>query len=912
MRVVVGRSMLLLLGMALFSVAAQGQTPCSAPAVPSITFAPPSDVAVGQTYSIAWKDVLGSDADGSYIVERSLTSAFATLLDSQQTSSTSASFLPLSESGSDGVFHRVRAIAGCDPTKISGNSDIRNVKIVAAKPNVVITVQPKPVFLNVGDSATASSGAMIVENISSATVSVIAAGQALPPSPAFFTILDPDATDTTEPIVLSPGVPKSLKVIFLNVPTSAPASYQGFVALVSPGTSLAVTPYAFVNLKVGSADAATPQFRFKGLPSEYAFFDSYGASLPAPGHPTITVQINNPGSTPMQLGAEVGPETWLIPKSGWNASPIPAGDSISVEMSADRTKVDGSSPLPRYTYFTVRTKNGQSARLLVQDNDAPSQSGGRSTLEPGVRSYTVPRVVSLDATLGHTASHIRLSNVSSVAMNAELFFTPTGADGGDATVKHATVVVPPNAAVTLTDPLFEVFSLSQAAGQMEIRTAAEEISSLTVTADTFAPVSTGGTAGYVMPVVIRGEGARIGKAHSIAGVTASATLRPILVLAESTGLSFTSGRVTVYDHAGSKVGASTFSVAKSGEAEFIDLLAAVNGPSSLNGGRVDISVTDGGGAVVGVLILSDTRQTSASALISQPVGGGVSAGKRALGGASVARYVISGIGNGAPAQSPISASTVMIFSATASADAHFDLLYIDALGSSRFLRAGVDVPRGQTTEIANIMEQVFSIPVGTAAQGSLIIDATNGGTVVARLVSSNGTSANLAGSALPVVTTNSEALTSALPGMQRPVYFDGLEQSTDPTRGRSWDVLLTEISNGASTLTVRLYESGNRTSPIAQKTVAILPMQEKRLSTIFSYMDLDTDERRKDRTNVQVVIAPLSGNGTVLAVALGTDNRTGDTAVFLLTPTGGVPATGVSKPISQAPAPPTRRRAVSH
>jgi hypothetical protein len=254
----------------------------------------------------------------------------------------------------------------------------------------------------------------------------------------------------------------------------------------------------------------------------------------------------------------------------------------------------------------------------------------------------------------------------------------------------------------------------------------------------------------------------------------------------------------------------------------------------------------------------------------------------------------------------------MVFSATASADAHFDLLYVDALDSSRFLHAVVDLTRGRTVEIANVMEQIFFIPVGTAAQGSLIIDATNGGTVVARLVSSNGTSANLAGSALPVITTTSEALTSARAGMQRPVYFDGLEQSIDPTRGRKWDVLLSEISNGASTLTVRLYESGNRTSPIAQKTVILLPMQQKRLSTIFSYMDLDTDQRRKDRTNVQVVIAPLSGNGTVLAVALGTDNSTGDSAAFLLTPSGGVPATGVTKPTSQAPVTTGRHRAVGH
>jgi hypothetical protein len=316
--------------------------------------------------------------------------------------------------------------------------------------------------------------------------------------------------------------------------------------------------------------------------------------------------------------------------------------------------------------------------------------------------------------------------------------------------------------------------------------------------------------------------------------------------------------------------------------------------------------------VVGVLILADTRQASASALISQPIGGGVTAGKSPLGTASAARYVLAGVGNGTPSGSSSNTATVMVFAATASVGAHFDLLYVDALDSSRFLHAAVDVPIGQTMQIANVMEQVFFIPLGTVAQGSIIIDAANGGTVVARLVSSNGASTSLAGSALPVITTSSEALTSARAGMQRPVSFDGLEQSTDPTRGRKWDVLLTEISNGASTLTVRLYEAGNRTSPIAQKIVALLPMQQKRLSTIFSYMDLDTDQRRKDRTNVQVVIAPLSGNGTVLAVALGTDSRTGDSAAFLLTPSGGVPATGVTKPTSQAPVITGRRRAVGH
>ncbi|PYQ47549.1 MAG: hypothetical protein DMF59_18560, partial [Acidobacteria bacterium] len=140
---------------------------------------------------------------------------------------------------------------------------------------------------------------------------------------------------------------------------------------------------------------------------------------------------------------------------------------------------------------------------------------------------------------------------------------------------------------------------------------------------------------------------------------------------------------------------------------------------------------------------------------------------------------------------------------------------------------------------------------------------------------------------------------------------DGLEQSIDPTRGSRWSVSLTELYNLPATVTVRLYEAGNRTAPIAETDVALAPHEQKILDPIFTALGLDQADRRKDRTNVQVVVVPKNGNGVVAAVAIGNDNVTGVTTRYVLGPNGGVPATGVSK-VAEVPPPtvPPRRRSV--
>ena len=128
-------------------------------------------------------------------------------------------------------------------------------------------------------------------------------------------------------------------------------------------------------------------------------------------------------------------------------------------------------------------------------------------------------------------NRVRLTNNGGDSVQAELIFTPSGADGFDvAAVKRAVILVPPNDVVTLTDPVVQVFGVaSGTAGQIEVRIPRERLGLITVTAG--------------VPVVARSEGARVANPHVIylpptSGVTTN------LVLAETSGLDKATVRVT--------------------------------------------------------------------------------------------------------------------------------------------------------------------------------------------------------------------------------------------------------------------------------------------------------------------------------------------------------------------------------
>jgi sugar lactone lactonase YvrE len=883
------------------------QPQCPQPQRPQITFAPPGAVAAGQTYTIGWNDV-ELVSGGVYEVQRASDSGFTSIVDSQRISATSASF---TSSSTGTYYHRVRAIPACDSSKASAYSDGRSTSVVTGSPNVVFTVQPQAVVATLGEKLEEKFSNFAVENITSSPVSILL-GRLEINSVPFFTIVDPAGGDSAF-INLEPRKPKQLQIRYSGPPNDSSGSYHGVIFAASAGSGLAITPYAFVGLKVGSGEGAKPRVAVNNVATEYAAFAPFSGSSDAP-RPPLTLTIQNPGSTPMEVGADIGPEAWLVPEAGWNTNAIPAGQSRQVRLFTKRDRAPNGSAFPRYTYVTFRTKSGERTRVLVQDNDlTASESGRTAALDRGVRSYIVPSVASDPQR--QVATRIQVANVSTDSMQAELLFTPDGADGFDNTaVKRAVVVIPPNDVVTLTDPLAQVFGLtSGGGGQIEIRAAPEKISNLVVRSASGNPGNPTGEYGARVPALLRGEGASVEIPHVLPGITSNAITRTTVTLAETSGVDSIAARVTFFDADGVRRGERSVNIKRYGET-VIDVRSVV-GDTAFEAGRAEITIDQGGGTLAALARISDGQTESAATIVSQPRRGSGQAFAKPVtptDGPSVS-LVAPVVGTG-----PVSSASTQSYQtslglvAPSSATANFIVKFVDALHPDQNVQKTISVASGKAVEYTNVLSQLFQLT--SNAQGSLFIDGPAGSTAYLRMVSTSGSSRVSLSTTVPLFPASSEALTSAGANGARPLYLDGLEQSTDRSSGSSWVLVLTEVSGQPATAMVRLYEAGNRSTPIAERDFPIAANGQLRLDTIWRSMGLDSDDRRKDRTNVQCVVVAKSGGGSVSAVGISIDNRTGNVMTFSFQPTGGTPESGsLTNPTRVLPiAPPTnpRRRAV--
>lgn len=884
---------------------------CAAAGPTSIVFAP-STVSEGTTYAIVWSPAAGLDADGGYLVERSTSSSFATILDSQLTTSTASSFLALSPGT---YFHRVRAIPGCDPSKSGPLSDVRSVSVSPARPNVIFSVAPAAVIADLGDHLEEKRGTFTLENIGSAPLQVIVGRQELNSSPPFFTIVDPTATDAAF-VTLQPRTPKTFDLRYSGPRTDVAGTYQGVIFVASTGEGLAVTPYAFVNLKVGGGSAAKPVFVANGSPIDYAAFPPLTGddSARAP----LSVSIRNDGTAPMELAGEIGPEVWLETDRAWNATPIAPGATRTINLSTRRSRAPNGSPLPRYTYFTVRTKDGAAARLLVQDSEELAVATGRtSRLDLSARSFLVPLVVSRTTTKGTPlVSRLRLTNLGGAPVQAELIFTPAGADGFDAAaVRRAVVVVPPNDVVTLTDPIVQLFRLtSTPAGAIEIRLPAERVGLLRVTAS----IAGAGGSGFVIPVVSRGEGARSGTPHILGNFVRSAAATTSLTLAETSGVDGASVRLTLFDAAGARAGETTVDLPAYGVRQLDDVVATTFNRQLLDAGRLEIAVTRGGGAILGVASIgtADGGATFASTALAESGTSSIVARAFAKRGGEPqattgSKVVVTVLAPPVSTGATATYRTGLTFVAPAGAASTFVATFLDPAGASAAPAQTISVAGGSSKSYADVVKDLFG---KTSGSGTVFIDPPPGGKVYAMLapVASGSTTSAASPASLPLVTNLAEALTSAASSSQRPLFYDGLEQSTEPARGTRWQLVLNEVGGANGLVNVRLYEPGNRTSPIASKDVLIGAFQQLQLDTVFSTLGLDAADRRKDRTNVEVVVTAVGGAARVAALAVSIDNATGDTKTFPLAPAVGSGTSTGSKVVQITPVvPPTpaRRRA---
>ena len=127
-------------------------------------------------------------------------------------------------------------------------------------------------------------------------------------------------------------------------------------------------------------------------------------------------------------------------------------------------------------------------------------------------------------------------------------------------------------------------------------------------------------------------------------------------------------------------------------------------------------------------------------------------------------------------------------------------------------------------------------------------------------------------------------------------------------------LLLNEIGGASGVINVRLYEAGNRSRPIAEKDYSVSANQQLKLDTIFDNLGLAAADRKKDRTNVEVVVTASGGSARVAATAVSIDNKSGDTKLIALVPAVGSGNANVSftAPVTQSPPAQPRRRGVRH
>jgi hypothetical protein len=772
-------------------------------------------------------------------------------------------------------------------------------------------------------------GSFTLENIGSTVVNVSIGRTEINNSPPFFTIIDPLGNDVF--VTLEPRKPRTFEIRYSGPSNTAAGSYQGVIQVAGGG--LAVIPYAFVELRIGEAGGAVPQFLVNGVPSEYLSLPGRSGT----NDTTASVSIRNNGTTPMDLASEVGPEVWLVPERGWNGTRVEPNATRTVNLNTRRLFAPNGSPLPRYTYFTVRTKEGASARLLVQDNDALAVTRGRTiALGAAERSFIVPEVTSRTTSSGAViASRIRLTNAGTEAVTTELIFTPAATDGFDASgVKRAIVVAPPNDVVTLVDPLTQLMGLTRpSSGQLEIRIPNQRLGLIGVNA---ATVAIDGNASVTMPLVNRFDGARGNEIHSLFNIVEDAATTTSLVLAETSGLGDATVRATLFDSAGTRKGESSIQLRRYGYARIDNIVGALGGGSNLDAGRIELAISSGAGSVIGVAIVRDISSESGATFVSAASRSGAAVSpilgafaetcsgalqcadgvlKHAATPNALASKVsvVPVIGTPASTGAAPSYQTSLTLSAASAASVDFKIVLKALTGGNLASLDTIRVSPRVSVVFNDVMKDLFTQAAST--QGSLFIEAIGDGKVSAVLQSAATPAArHIPSSVIPVSTILSELVTSGTSSMQRPLFFDGLEQSIDATRGNRWLLMLNEIGGAEGQVKVMLFEAGNRSSAIAEKQITLRPYEQMTLDTVFAALGLDAADRKKDRTNVGLTVIATAGTARVTASAISVDNRTGDTKMFPLTPSVGSATAGGVNFSAVLPTTPGggKRRAVRH
>jgi hypothetical protein len=593
---------------------------CPTPGAPTFPVSSAS-LSSGQSYAASWSRPAGL-TDGYYVLETSRSSGFSTLESSQTLGVAAGVITPAASSTDYQLFARVKAVASCGA--VGPYSLPLTLTVKAGIASFVVTqVVPFPTTAR-GSAAPSASIAFRNVGAQSGRLS--------------FSSVDGWFTISPTTLDLGAGVSGAVTLVAAGAVAQS-GSYRGALRATS-SSQVIETPVTLTVTPVSTPDGSRAGMKAKASATTLVFSAPEGQN---PVSQSLTIRLSQVvGSGPVYLVPTIGPGGGWLRLSNELSSPVPAGGSVTLTVTVDRsrrTAADGAPPLRTLLQILPAggrppegADTGDAAVIEIVDLVPPvlAPGSGRSVFQglgigmgpleaPGTGtdglSFIVPVVVRAPGLAGATyLSDGWLRNMGSTAVPVELYYTPQDKDGlSDASVVKASMSVPASSTVRLSDLLGAYFQAT-GTGQVELRSPSP--SALTLRTVVKAVTGDDPTLRFEteIPTLPLGSGVGLNEGEAMTpGVSEDTLQRTNLILAETTGRSATA-QITLYSRDGTVLGRTTWEVPPYGKIQVNRIVNALAPGTTLAGGSVGVQAIAGGGRVASIVTVIDNRSNSFSAV----------------------------------------------------------------------------------------------------------------------------------------------------------------------------------------------------------------------------------------------------------------------------------------------------------
>ncbi len=653
-------------------------------------------------------------------------------------------------------------------------------------------------------------------------------------------------------------------------------------------TRSACTPVTRTAL--GSAPVMNPAASVKltaEVSNEVHFIAASGANPP-----TQSVTVRNNGTVATRLSPSIGPGgAWLKVESGDLVSPLAIGESRTFIISSDRSRrsVEELNPpvVTNIVFTAVDVASSPAPRTLFQIFDeepgAVTVGARRNALAASEQSLIIPAGVSSSGIGTFYVSDGWVRNTSGAAVNADLYFTPDGADGLiHPQIRHSQITIQPYGTYRLADFVRGVFSAS-GSGSIELRSQAVGSLAVRTTVDSLRYTAGKGVSrfGAEIPTVRSRQGARLKSDGSPVNLVltglkggSGSGFRSNVILSETSGRPLTFD-IRLLSKDGAVLGESEQTIAAYSKLQINDGDARLY-PSGVNydGASLEIVPVEGIGSVVGFATVSDrisTGYTIRSGRLISPETPAAAKERDIRPNAVPARLVIPAVARLSGAANNSFFSTAVSVSNASAKTVSFSFRYVkDGSPIETFAPKEFKLEGRQSRTFTDVLKEALGIE-STNETGMLFVEGPD----LARIVVSSETSTPLdpndpsKGSSPSTLAAYAPEASEAVgdPGTSLPsplVSHPALEESD---RYRT-NLILAETAGESARVKVRLFPKNSDGTPLAEAEYDVTPFQRFQLNQFMSKIAGEGIEF----IDVAVDVEWISGKGRVIAVATKVDN----------------------------------------